>query len=127
MAPPPDDFPQPPPPCPERSPAGRDRGLRRVRLLTRWIAAGAVAGAAALGGLYTHLLPGGQTAQAPAGPAGPRPAVSSPTGASGDDGGSASGHEDDAGEGTAAPATPQAPVAPPTTTTQQPHTTTGAS
>ncbi|MFE1338942.1 hypothetical protein ACFW6K_14830 [Streptomyces sp. NPDC058733] len=125
MAPPPDDFPQPPPTCPERSPAGRDRGLRRVRLLTRWVAAGAVAGAAALGGLYTHLLPGGQTAQAPAGPAGP--AVSSPTGASGDDGGSASGHEDDAGEGAAAPAAPQAPVAPPTTTTQQPHTTTGAS
>ncbi|MGV9631816.1 hypothetical protein [Streptomyces sp. NPDC003487] len=124
MAPPPDDFPQPPPPCPERSPAGRDRGLRRVRLLTRWVAAGAVAGAAALGGLYTHLLPGGQTAPAPAGP---RPAVSSPTGASGDDGGSASGHEDDAGEGAAAPAAPQAPVAPPTTTTQQPHTTTGAS
>ncbi|MEU4874498.1 hypothetical protein [Streptomyces sp. NPDC021608] len=134
MPPTPADFePGFPPP---RSPHTRDRALRRVRRLTRWIAVASVAGAAALGGLYTHLLPGGSAAPAPAGSPVPGHTASSST-ATGDDdrehgpGAGAGGQEDDEGEGggstPAAPPTPSAPPAPPTATRQLPHATTGAS
>ncbi|MGW2618970.1 hypothetical protein [Streptomyces sp. NPDC001500] len=132
MSPSPDDFDQPLPP--PRSPQGRDRGLRRTRRLTRWIAVSAVAGAAALGGLYTHLLPGSSAAPAPTGPPVPGHTASSSAPAGEDDPGHGqvgAGHEDDEGEheGTtpAAPPTPSAPPPPPTATRQQPHATTGAS
>ncbi len=46
----------------------RDRGVKRVHSLTRWIAAAALAGTAALGAVYTHLLPGSSTPSTPAGP-----------------------------------------------------------
>ena len=59
MPPSPDAFNQPLPPA-----RARDRGLRRSRRLTRWIAVAAFTGAAALGGLYTHLLPGGSVSPA---------------------------------------------------------------
>ncbi|MEU6540148.1 hypothetical protein [Streptomyces sp. NPDC047000] len=126
----PDDF--QPIPSPRSSARARERGLRRSRRLTRWIAVTAVAGAAALGGFYTHLLPGGSAAPAPTGPAPVQsPATSSSATAAGgagqhDDGGE---QGDDEGEG-AAPAAqpaPQPPAQPPVPAQQQPHTTTGAS
>ena len=111
MAPSPDDFDRAP--SPAGSPRARDLGLRRARRLTRWAGVTAVTGAAALGGLYSHLLPGG-TADPPAqSPSAPSTAGSH----EGDDG----GHEDDG------PAAPGPPSHPPTATQQQPHTTTGAS
>ncbi|MFI7296600.1 hypothetical protein [Streptomyces sp. NPDC050121] len=127
MASPPDDFPPTPPPT--GSPLARDRGLLRSRRLTRWIAVTAVAGAAGLGSLYTHLLPGGSASPAPAvTPSVQNPATSSSAPATGGTEGS-DHHEDDEDEG-AAPAaqpTPQPPAQPPAPTRQQPHTTTGAS
>ncbi|MFI6409337.1 hypothetical protein [Streptomyces sp. NPDC050548] len=36
----------------------RERGLRRVSVTTRWVAAAAVAGTAVLGAGYAHALPG---------------------------------------------------------------------
>ncbi|MFK4106318.1 hypothetical protein ACI2L1_40970 [Streptomyces sp. NPDC019531] len=127
MAPPSDDFHQTP--SPAGSPHARDRGLRRSRRLTRWIAVTAVAGAAALGSLYTHLLPGTSAAPAPPSPPVHYPAASTAA-TTGDDRehGEAGDHEDD-GEA-AAPVTeptPQPPAQPPAATRQQPHTTTGAS
>lgn len=130
MAPSPDDFPGTS--VPVSSPRARDRGLRRGRRLTRWITVTSVAGAAALGGFYTHLLPGGPAAPAPSGPSAPNPAASSTT-AGGDDEehGERSGHEAEDDEGAARVTRqtprPQPPPQPPTATKQQPHTTTGAS
>lgn len=130
MAPSPDDFNQTPSPI--GSPHARDRGLRRSRRLTRWVAVTAVAGAAALGSLYTHLLPGSSAAPVP--PTSPAPAhspaKSSATNTAGgdDEHRETSGHEDDdEGAAPAARPAPQPPAQPPTPTQQQPHTTTGAS
>lgn len=130
MSPSPDDFAQPVPP--PRSPQGRERGLRRTRRLTRWIAVTAVAGAAALGGLYTHLLPGGSAAAAPTTPPVPGHAASSSATAGEDDQehGRGGGHEDDENEdGGAAAASPAplSPSPPPSATPRQPHATSGAS
>lgn len=130
MAPSPDDFPRTSAPVP--SPRARDRGLRRGRRLTRWITVTSVAGAAALGGFYTHLLP---AAPAPSGPSAPNPAASFTTAEADDDEehGEWNGHdnEDDEGAAHVTRQTPQPqpppPPQPPTTTKQQPHTTTGAS
>ncbi|WP_020123393.1 hypothetical protein [Streptomyces canus] len=131
MSPSPDEF--RPTPGPAFSAHARDRGLRRSRRTTVWIAATAAAGAAALGGVYTHLIPGGPAAPAPA----PvhQPATShAATPAGKDDGGreKPNGHEADEedGEQGAAPAAqpaPQPPAQPPAATQQQPQTTTGAS
>ena len=41
----------------------RDRGFRRVSSATRWTVAAAAVGTAALGLIYTHLLPGTSPAQ----------------------------------------------------------------
>ncbi|MFI8233548.1 hypothetical protein ACIGDI_32455 [Streptomyces sp. NPDC085900] len=108
----------------------RDRGLTRIRGLTGWIAAAAVAGTAALGAVYTHVLPGGTASPAPAGPAAHNPAAPSSsatthrTGGEGDDGGG--GEEGDDDGGARQPAL-QSPAQPPAPTQQQPQTTTGAS
>ncbi|MET8130596.1 hypothetical protein ABZV24_01195 [Streptomyces sp. NPDC005251] len=122
MASSPDAF-QPTPP-PTGSPLARDRGLRRSRRLTRWIAVTAVAGAAALGGLYTHLLPGAPASPPPAStPSAGNATTSSSSSA-------ATAEHDDGGddEGAApAPSAPQPPAQPPAPSAQQPHTTTGAS
>lgn len=128
MAPSPDDF--PPTPDPAFSAHARDRGLRRSRRTTLWIAATAAAGAAALGGVYTHLLPDGSASPAPANAPVHKPAASTAATVGKDDAGreEPNGHEDD-DEG-AAPATqpsPQPPAQPPAATQQQPQTTTGAS
>lgn len=126
MASSPDDFPPTLPPT--GSPLARDRGLRRSRRLTRWIAVTAVAGAAALGSLYTHLLPGGSSPAPAVTPSLQHPATPSPAPATGGSDGN-DHHEDDEDEG-AAPAaqpTPHPPARPPAPTQQQPHTTTGAS
>ncbi|MFE9172478.1 hypothetical protein ACFYNZ_23870 [Streptomyces kebangsaanensis] len=114
---------------PAGSPRARDRGLRRARRLTRWIAVTAVAGAAALGSLYTHLLPGGTAAPAPLSPPAQNPSASSSATAGGDEEhGERNSHEDGEDQhGAAAPAAPQPPAQPPAATQQQPHTTTGAS
>ncbi|MFE9092862.1 hypothetical protein [Streptomyces sp. NPDC007264] len=129
-----------PPAAPAPSVDARDRGVRRLRGLTRWITVAAVAGAAALGAVYTHLLPAGSASPAaPAGPPVPNPAA--PPAAYADDDeheehGGTGGHEDDDGDedegtgtGTAPAARPglQAPAQPPAPTRQQPHATTGAS
>ncbi|MFJ8782253.1 hypothetical protein [Streptomyces sp. NPDC102476] len=132
MAPSPDDF---PPPAPSFSSHARDRGLRRSRRTTLWIAVTAAAGAAALGGVYTHVQPGGSAAPAPANAPVHHPAASTATTVGKDDEGSKApnGHEDgedDDDEEGAAPATqpaPQPPAQPPAATQQQPQTTTGAS
>ena len=126
MSPSPDDFDQTP--SPTASPHSRDRGLRRSRRLTRWIAVTAVAGAAALGGVYTHLLPGSSAAPAPTSPTVQNPAGPSHT-ATGDDRehGDENGEADDEGAAPATQPAPQQPAQPPTATQQQPHTTTGAS
>ncbi|MFE1291805.1 hypothetical protein [Streptomyces sp. NPDC058751] len=115
----------------------RDRGLRRSRRLTRWIAVAAVTGAAALGTLYTHLLPGNSASTAPSNPPLRNPAASSAAASKADDdtnNGNSAGQENGDGEGEddlgAAPAShaaPQPPSQPPAPTQQQPHTTTGAS
>ncbi|MET7451555.1 hypothetical protein ABZT03_06600 [Streptomyces sp. NPDC005574] len=127
MAYPPDDIDQQP--FPTGSGRARDRGLRRGRRLTRWIAVTAVAGAAALGSLYTHLLPGASAAPAPPSPSVQHPAASTAGTAGGDDAehGEESGHEDDGGAAPTAQPAPQPPSQPPAATQQQPHTTTGAS
>src|SRR5690349_18895323 len=111
MAPSPDDF--PPTPAPAFSSHARDRGLRRSRRTTLWIAVTAAAGAAALGGFYTHLLPGGSAAPAPANAPVQNPSASTAATAGKDDEGyeEPSGHEDDEGddEGAAPVAQPAAP------------------
>ncbi|MGW3247257.1 hypothetical protein [Streptomyces sp. NPDC001070] len=128
MAPSPDDF--PPTPAPAFSPHARDRGLRRSRRTTLWIAVTASAGAAALGGFYTHLLPGGSAAPAPANAPVHTPAASTSAAVGKDDEGreEPNGHEDDdeAAAPVAQPA-PRPPAQPPAATQQQPQTTTGAS
>ena len=88
----PDDF--QPIPSPRSSARARERGLRRSRRLTRWVAVTAVAGAAALGGFYTHLLPGGSAAPAPTGPA----PVQSPATPSSATAAGGAGQHDDGGE-----------------------------
>ncbi|WNZ09916.1 hypothetical protein [Streptomyces sp. 11x1] len=136
-------------PSPTDSARTRDRGLRRSRRITRWIVAAAVTGAAALGSLYTHLLPGSSASPVPSSPSPHNPAVSSPgstkTGPE-DRGDSARDDaddehegehededegedegEDDAGTAPASRPAPQPPAQPPAPTRQQPHTTTGAS
>ncbi|MFI8499598.1 hypothetical protein ACIGFK_14015 [Streptomyces sp. NPDC085524] len=146
MAPPSDDF--QPTPAPTASSYARDHGLRRSRRTTRWIAVTAAAGAAALGGFYTHLLPGGSAAPAPAKAQVQYPAASTATTVGKNDEGreEPNRHEDDADddeEGSArvtqtapqppaqppsvAQPAPQPPAQPPTATRQQPQTTTGAS
>ncbi|MER5434092.1 hypothetical protein [Streptomyces sp. NPDC002588] len=138
MYPSPDDFDQPLTP-PDRARA-RDRGLRRSRRLTRWIAVAAVTGAAALGGLYTHLLPGSSASPVPSSTPHQNPAASSavaPKSSNGVDHGGTARHEDDdsdgdlgeddAGAGPASQPAPQPPAQPPAPTQQPPHTTTGAS
>ncbi|MCX5052992.1 MULTISPECIES: hypothetical protein [unclassified Streptomyces] len=126
---PPHDFDQGAPPG--GAARARDRGVTRVRSLTRWIAVAALAGTAALGAVYTHLLPGSSTPPTPAAPVVHNPAAPSPTaahGSGGDDSGNREG-DDDEGEGTARTAQPalQAPAQSPTPTQQQPQSTTGAS
>ena len=152
MSPSPDDFNRPLPPA-----YARDRGLRRSRRLTRWIAVAAITGAAALGGLYTHLLPGGSASPALTStpvqnPAPVSPALTSrpvqnraPASSSatthlrdneehGDRGSHKDGDDEDEDEGNedkgaarAARPALQPPVQPPAPTHKQPHTTTGAS
>lgn len=117
MSPSPDPFNQPLPPA--GSPGARDRGLRRSRRLTRWIAVTSVAGAAALGGGYAHLLPGSPAASAPTQSS--VPGASSATSGDDDQGSHEDGEEGDQG------GAPQPPAQPPTAAQQQPHTTTGAS
>ncbi|MFR9789800.1 hypothetical protein ACL07V_14175 [Streptomyces sp. MB22_4] len=105
------------------SPLARDRGLRRTRRLTRWLAVTAVAATAALGGLYTHLIPGGASPPATPPASGQSPnASSAPAGGDDDEGGS-----DDEEEAAATKPVPRAPAQPPASTRQKPHTTTGAS
>ncbi|MET9886517.1 hypothetical protein ABZZ20_25945 [Streptomyces sp. NPDC006430] len=133
MAPSPDDFHQTS--APAGSPYARDRGLRRSRRITRWIAVTAVAGAAALASFYTHLLPGGTAAPTPVSPPVQNPAASTATtaaedGEEHDEAGSS--QDDDKGATPAAqpapqPPAPQPPAQPPAATQGQPHTTTGAS
>ncbi|WP_310718089.1 hypothetical protein [Streptomyces lydicus] len=129
----PDDFDQQP--SPPGSAQARERGLRRSRRLTRWIAVAAVSGAAALGSLYTHLLPGSSAPSAPSSPpvqnpAAPSDAAPKPSN-DGEHGNTARHEDDDAGQPPAAqpgtPPAPQPPAHPPTPTQQRPHTTTGAS
>ncbi|GAA2473934.1 hypothetical protein [Streptomyces longisporus] len=119
MAPSPDDFHRNP--SPAGSQQARDHGLRRSRRITRWVAVTAVTGAAALGSLYTHLLPDSSASPAPPGPPAQHSTASTAgTTARGDD---QQGEGDDEG---AAPA-PQPPAQPPAASQGQPHTTTGAS
>ncbi|MFJ4205686.1 hypothetical protein ACIP2Y_39470 [Streptomyces sviceus] len=130
----PDDFDNQSP-SPAGSVRARDHGVRRSRRLTRWIAVAAVTGAAALGSLYTHLLPGSSASPAPSSPPRVNPATSNavaPQARDDEDHGDSARHENDDGEddGGAARATrptPQPPAQPPAPTQQQPHTTTGAS
>jgi hypothetical protein len=130
MAPSPDDF--PPTPAPASSSHARDLGLRRSRRTTLWIAVTAAVGAAALGGVYTHVLPAGSAAPAPANTPVHHPAAS-PAGKDDEGSREPNGHqdgEDDDDEEGAAPVAqpaPQPPAQPPAATQQQPQTTTGAS
>ncbi|WP_225102727.1 hypothetical protein [Streptomyces sp. CoH27] len=117
----PDDFDQNL--SPAGSPGARDRGLRRTRRLTRWLAVTAVAATAALGGVYTHLIPGSSPSSAPSPPPAQGPPTSSTT-ARGDD---EEGASDDGKAPAVTKPAPQAPAQPPTSTQQKPHTTTGAS
>jgi len=106
----------------------RDRGVSRIRALTRWIAVASVAGAAALGAVYTHVLPGSSASPAPAGPAAHNPDAPSSSAAratGGEDAGDQEG-DDEGGSRTAQPSL-QAPAQPPAPTQQQPQSTTGAS
>jgi hypothetical protein len=128
----PDDF--PPTPAPGYSSHARDRGMRRSRRTTLWIAVTAATGAAALGGVYTHLLPGGSAAPAPAPAKVPvyQPAASNaaPAGKNDDGREEPNDHEEEDDDEGAAPVTrpaPQPPAQPPAPTRQQPQTTTGAS
>ncbi|MGQ5637888.1 MULTISPECIES: hypothetical protein [unclassified Streptomyces] len=107
---------------PAGSPGARDRGLRRTRSLTRWIAVTAVAATAALGSVYTHLIPGSQPSPATSSPPAQSPPTPSPTTREDEEG--ASDH--DKAAAVTRPA-PQAPAQPPVSTQQKPHTTTGAS
>ncbi|MFF0160389.1 hypothetical protein ACFYRY_23095 [Streptomyces sp. NPDC005263] len=126
MASSPDDPPPTPPPT--GSPLARDRGLRRSRRVTRWIAVTAVAGAAGLGSLYTHLLPGSSASPAPiVTPSAHNQAPSPSAPATGGNAGSDHHEDDDEGAAPAARPAPQPPAQPPAPTRQQPHTTTGAS
>ncbi|MCH5672046.1 hypothetical protein [Streptomyces gilvus] len=118
MVSPPDDFRQNHAPG---SPRARDHGLRRINRLTRWITVAAVAAAAALGGVYTHLLPGHSAASAPTTSPASQPRTPSATTSTQHGEG-----DDEGGDDGAAPA-PQPPAQPPAATQQQPHTTTGAS
>ncbi|MFH7337676.1 hypothetical protein [Streptomyces sp. KHY 26] len=105
------------------SPLARDRGLRRTRRLTRWLAVTAVAATAALGGLYTHLIPGSASSPATPPASGQSPnASSAPAGGDDEEDGS-----DDEEEAAAAKPVPRAPAQPPASTQHKPHTTTGAS
>ncbi|MER6418245.1 hypothetical protein [Streptomyces sp. NPDC001137] len=122
MAPSPDDFHRSP--APAGSPHARDQGLRRSRRITRWIAVTAVAGAAALGSLYTHLLPGSSASPAPPGPPAQHSTASTATTARGDD---QQGEDDDEGTAPVTQPAPQPPARPPAASQGQPHTTTGAS
>ncbi|WP_329282480.1 hypothetical protein [Streptomyces sp. NBC_01451] len=136
MAPSPDDF--PPIPAAALSSHSRDRGLRRSRRTTLWIAVTAAAGTAALGGVYTHLLPDGSAPPAPVNAPVHEPVASTAATVEKDDEGREDPHghedddddeEDDDEQGAAAvtqPA-PQPPAQPPAATQQQPQTTTGAS
>ncbi|MEV6945179.1 hypothetical protein AB0N07_24875 [Streptomyces sp. NPDC051172] len=121
MAPSPYDFQGPP--SPAGSPHARDHGLRRSRRITRWIAVTAVAGAAALGTLYTHLLPGTSASPALPGPPVQHSAASTAATAGGDD----QHGEDDEGAAPVTQSAPQPPAQPPAASQGQPHTTTGAS
>ncbi|MET7479300.1 hypothetical protein ABZT17_33745 [Streptomyces sp. NPDC005648] len=131
MSYPPHDFDSSPVPPPGAARA-RDRGLTRIRGLTAWIVGAAVAGAAALGAVYTHVLPGSSAAPAPGGPVGGNPAVSSPSpsaaghGSGGDDQGEGDGERGDDSGATARPGL-RPPAQAPAPTVQQPQTTTGAS
>ncbi|MFF7408837.1 hypothetical protein [Streptomyces lydicus] len=129
MYPSPDDFDQPRPPA--ASARARERGLRRSRRLTRWIAVAAVGGAAALGSLYTHLLPGSSTSPAPSGPPVQNPAAPSvvaPRPGGDEEHGDSARHEDgDTGTSPVTQPAPQPPAQPPAPTQLKPHTTTGAS
>ncbi|MHC3470983.1 hypothetical protein ACYF6T_20035 [Streptomyces sp. 7R007] len=131
MAAAPDDF--PPTPAPAFSSHARDRALRRSRRTALWIAATAAAGAAALGGVYTHVLPGGSAAPAPANAPVHAPAASTATAVGQDDEGRAQpnghddGEDDEEGGAVVTRPAPQPPAQPPTATQQQPQTTTGAS
>ena len=63
----------------------RDRGLRRVKSTTRWVAAAAAAGSVVLATGYAHALPGKSSAT-PRGtsrPSAPAPTSTSPTPAPG--------------------------------------------
>lgn len=101
------------------SPRARDRGLRRSRRLTGWIAAASVAGAAVLGGVYTQLLQGNSATSSP-------PAQSSATRVGDDD--EQNVREDDGEQGAALTRpTLQPPAQPPTAIQQPAQTTTGAS
>lgn len=120
MAPSPDDFLRIP--SPAGSPQARDQGLRRSRRITRWIAVTTVAGAAALGGVYTHLLPGTSASSAPPSPPAQQSAA---TAATGDD--QQQGEGDDEGAAPVTQPTPQPPAQPPAASQGQPHATTGAS
>ncbi|MCI3278165.1 hypothetical protein [Streptomyces cylindrosporus] len=122
MSYPPHDFDQSAVP-PGGAARARDRGVARVRGLTRWIVVAAAAGGAALGTVYTHVLPGSSASPAPAHtPA--VPSSSSPQAAQ------RSGEDDQGGEegddGGARPAL-QLPAQPPAPTQQPPQATTGAS
>ncbi|MFE1312501.1 hypothetical protein [Streptomyces sp. NPDC058755] len=121
MAPSPDDFDHSLPL--DGSPRARDRGLRRTRRLTRWLAVTAVAATAALGGLYTHLIPGSSPSPAPSTPSGQSPPTTSVTTREDDEEGASDDEEAAAVTGPAL----QAPAQPPASTQQKPHTTTGAS
>ncbi|GAB7028744.1 hypothetical protein JCM4914_02050 [Streptomyces platensis subsp. malvinus] len=120
MAPSPDAFDQTLPPA--GSPRARDRGLRRTRRLTRWLAVTAVAATAALGGTYTQLMPGSSPSPAPSAPSGQSPPASSTTTKEDQEGAS-----DDEGPAAVTKPAPKTPAPPPTPTQQKPHTTTGAS
>lgn len=128
MVSPPDDFRHSE--TPAGSPRARDHGLRRTNRLTRWIAVGAVAATAALGGVYSHLLPGHSAASAP--PTSPARQNQTPSATTNKTPSATTstqhGEADDEGgdDGAAAPA-PQPPAHPPAATHQQPQTTTGAS
>ncbi|MEU6148198.1 hypothetical protein ABZ848_48705 [Streptomyces sp. NPDC047081] len=124
MSYPPDDFDRPAAP-PAGAARARDRGVARIRGLTRWIAVAAVAGAAALGTVYTHVLPGSSASPASPGPAAHNPVVPSSSPAARSSGGDDEGGEEGDDGGTR-PAL-QVPAQPPTPTQQQPQATTGAS
>ncbi|MFI9357963.1 hypothetical protein [Streptomyces lydicus] len=106
--------------------------MRRIGSVTRWIAVAAVAGAAALGAAYTHLLPGSSGSSAPGSTPLQKPASSPGTTQQGDEDeqhGASGVHTDDDGGATTRPAAPalQAPAQPPAPAQRPSHATTGAS